>query len=273
MGTIFGKESVKEPPYEVLLQRTNDVKTPYELRKYATRYAASVEYSSNGDNSGFRTLAKYIGVFGTPENEGNTNIAMTAPVVMEQGTQPKQAGGPKSIAMTAPVVIETNFTVQGMKKMMFMLPDEYDDIAKIPKPTNPAVHVEMIPSEFGAVHRYNGGYNAKINSKMAQELGEQLRSDGLVDNTKDYVMEHFQFWGYNPPFTIPYFGRNEVLIKLNKDQAHFLKETFPSQTLPSGTKTMKMTKTTMISLGLCGLALGAYAVGLNFRSRSQYRRV
>ena len=48
-------------------------------------------------------------------------------------------------------------------------------------------------------------------------------------------------------------------IKLNKDQVHFLKETFPSQILPSGTRTntMKMTKTTMISLGLCGLALGA----------------
>ena len=131
----------------------------------------------------------------------------------------------------------------------------------------------MILSEFGAVHRNNGDYNAKINSKMAQELGEQLLSDGLVDVTQDYVKEHFQFWGYNPPFTIPYFGRNEVWIKLNKDQVHFLKETFPSQTLPSGTKTMKMTKTTMISLGLRGLALGAYAVGLNLRSRSQYRRV
>ena len=135
-------------------------------------------------------LAKYIGVFGTPENEGNTNIAMTAPVVLEQGsTQPKQTGEPTSIAMTAPVVIETNFTVQGMKKMMFMLPDEYDDIAKIPKPTNPAVHIEMIPSEFGAVRRYNGDYNVKINSKMAQELGEQLLSDGLVDITTEWSVD------------------------------------------------------------------------------------
>jgi hypothetical protein len=220
--------------------------------------------SSTGDNGGFRTLAKYIGVFGTPENEGNTDIAMTAPVVMEQGrTQPKQAGGPTSIAMTAPVVIETNVTPQGMKKMMFMLPSEYDDIAKIPKPTNPAVHIEMIPSEFGAVRRYNGDYNVKINSKMAQELGEQLLSDGLVDITQDYVMEHFQFWGYNPPFTIPYLRRNEVWIKLNKDQVHFLKETFPSQTLPSGTKTMKMTKTTMISLGLCGFSVSQSVIKEN----------
>lgn len=280
MGTIFGKESVKEPPYEVLLQRTN-VETPYELRKYATRYAASVEYSSDGTSEGFRTLAKYIGVFGTPQNEGNTNIAMTAPVVMEEDTTDTKQGKPTSIAMTAPVVMETNVT-HGMKKMMFMLPEEYNDIAKIPKPTNPAVHIERIPSEIGAVHRYNGNFNAKINSNMAQQLGKQLLSDGLVDITDDYVMEHFQFWGYNPPFTIPYFKRNEVWIKLNKDQVHFLKEAFPSQILPSGTMgssstslspSKTMSKTAMISLGLvCGL-LFAYTVGINPRSRTQYRRL
>ncbi len=278
MGTIFGKESVKEPPYEVLLQRTN-VKTPYELRKYATRYAATVEY--NGSTSeGFRALAKYIGVFGTPQNEGSTNIAMTAPVVMEEDSTTKQ-GKPTPIAMTAPVVMETNVT-HGMNKMMFMLPEEYNDIAKIPKPTNPAVHIERIPSETGAVHRYNGNFNSKINSNMAQQLGEQLLSDGLVDVTDDYAMEHFQFWGYNPPFTIPYFKRNEVWIKLNKDQVHFLKETFPSQTLPSGTlgsssaflsPSKTTTKTAMISLGLCGLVVVAFTIGLNLRSRTQYRRL
>ena len=78
MGTVFGKESVKEPPFEVQLKR-NDVKTSYELRKYGERFAASVEYSAKGDTSSpFRTLARYIGVFGTPENEGSTSIAMVS---------------------------------------------------------------------------------------------------------------------------------------------------------------------------------------------------
>ena len=81
MGTVFGKESVKEPPFEVQLKR-NDVKTSYELRKYGERFAASVEYSANGDTSSpFRTLARYIGVFGTPENEGSTSIAMVSVIV------------------------------------------------------------------------------------------------------------------------------------------------------------------------------------------------
>ncbi|EJK53301.1 hypothetical protein THAOC_27287, partial [Thalassiosira oceanica] len=94
----------------------------------------------------------------------------TAPVVMEKGE-------PESIAMvrdrtrptarndssrtltpapgtqTAPVVMEGEGS---QKRMMFMLPAEYDSMDKIPKPTNPKVHIAEVPSEVGVVHRYNG---------------------------------------------------------------------------------------------------------------------
>ena len=46
----------------------------------------------------FKTLARYIGVFGTAENTGAGKIAMTAPVVM--------GGVPTPIAMTAPVTMQ-----------------------------------------------------------------------------------------------------------------------------------------------------------------------
>eukprot|EP01083_Nonionella_stella_P018304 51028_1 len=124
MGTVFGKESVKEPHFDVVLQRSNvNVKTSYELRKYGERYTASVEYNKADDTgSPFRILARYIGVFGTPENEGSTSIAMTAPVVMED--ENKNNNKPTAIAMTAPVVMENTNSGEdnnNMKKMMFML--------------------------------------------------------------------------------------------------------------------------------------------------------
>ncbi|KAL3785409.1 hypothetical protein ACHAW5_010374 [Stephanodiscus triporus] len=264
MGSVFGKETVKEPPFEVILQR-NTGKTPYELRKYGTRYAASVEYASDDTSTPFGTLAKYIGVFGTPQNEGSTSIAMTAPVVMEQE--------PTAIAMTAPVVMESDGK---MKKMMFMLPVEYDDLAKIPKPTNPAVHIEEIPSEVGAVHRYNGIFNTKINREKAKEMGAQLISDQVPGITEEFVLENFQFWGYNPPFTIPYFRRNEVWLKLNDEQVNYLKDKFPNTSegrLRGGSSSASMNGRTMFTFGFCGLVVGAFAVGFIFRSKSQYRRL
>eukprot|EP00581_Thalassiosira_minuscula_P029820 CAMPEP_0183777996 /NCGR_PEP_ID=MMETSP0739-20130205/50411_1 /TAXON_ID=385413 /ORGANISM="Thalassiosira miniscula, Strain CCMP1093" /LENGTH=269 /DNA_ID=CAMNT_0026020259 /DNA_START=18 /DNA_END=824 /DNA_ORIENTATION=- len=265
MGSVFGKESVKEPPFEVIFER-KDVQTTYELRKYGERFAATVTYTSKTDEdtgSPFGTLARYIGVFGTPENEGSTSIAMTAPVVMEQGNN-DNAQKPESIAMTAPVVMEnTQEDGKSMKKMMFMLPAEYDDMSKIPKPTNPAVHIEEIPSEFGVVHRYNGKYTDVNNRNVAKELGAQLMLDGLEGITEDYVMEHFQFWGYNPPFTLPYFRRNEVWLKLNDDQVTYLKEKFSANATTTEGRLVggSMKGKTMFSLTALGVVVGAYAIG------------
>lgn len=280
MGSVFGKESVKEPPFDVVLRR-DDGETPYELRKYGERFAASVTYANDdGDdddnNSPFRTLARYIGVFGTAENEGSTSISMTAPVVMEKQQQQQRGGEPESIAMTAPVVME-NDDGGAKKKMMFMLPAEYDDMSKIPKPSNPAVRIEEIPSEVGAVHRYNGSYNDERNREVARELADRLARDSEGSIAEEFVMENFQFWGYNPPFTLPHFRRNEVWVKLNDDQVNFLREKYPSSTgegrLVGGSSSSMKGKTTF-TLGVCGLAVGALAVGFLFRSsRTQYRKI
>lgn len=272
MGSVFGKESVKEPPFEVLLERKEGVATTYQLRRYHKRYAASVSYDARGDNGGFRTLARYIGVFGTPENEGATGIAMTAPVIMEKEGA---AGGPESIAMTAPVVMEQSGEGGGAnKKMMFMLPAEYDDMLKIPKPTNSAVHIEEIPPEVGVVHRYNGSFNDEINRRVATRLGEQLAQDGVAGMTAQYAAEHFQFWGYNPPFTLPAFRRNEVWLKLNDEQVAFLTDNFSSvEEVGFAGSQSTMRGRSMFSLSACGLVLGFVAVGYLFRTRSDYRRL
>lgn len=160
------------------------------------------------------------------ENENKkegTKIAMTAPVVMEnsnnKGTQ---------IAMTAPVVMEnSNDENSNNKKMMFMLPVEYDSMDKIPKPVNPSVHIEEIPSQTGVVHVYNGRWGEARNKELAKILAEQLIQDGVPDMTEEYVLDNFQFWGYNPPFTLPYFRRNEIWVKLESQaQVDYLVNTF-----------------------------------------------
>lgn len=219
MGSVFGKQTVAEPHFEVLLERAKgSVKTAYEIRRYGERYVAEASYTSDDDGSPFRLLASYIGVFGDPQNEGAESIDMTAPVMMQHNKK-----GGEAIAMTAPVMKSEN--ERGEKTMQFVLPEKYDELSKIPKPTNPKVHIREIPPAVGAVHRYSGSMDDELCKAMAMALREQLKKDG-VDLSEGYVMEEYQFWGYNPPFTLPMFRRNEVWIGLTNDQAKKLVEEF-----------------------------------------------
>jgi hypothetical protein len=210
MGMVFGKQTVAEPSFKVLYQHSKSFE--YEIRKYGERYAAEATYQSSED-SPFGILAKYIGVFGSPQNEGQEAISMTAPVVMQSEAT--------AIAMTAPVVQTEDQA--GQKTMQFILPAKYDSLDKIPKPTNPAVHIKVIPPQIGAVHRFSGTHSDSKNRDIATELATQLQKNG-VDVSVDYVLEHYQFWGYNPPFTIPIFRRNEIWVELSAAQVETLIE-------------------------------------------------
>ncbi len=228
---IFGKIDVAEPTFKTVLSRAGCT-VPYDVRSYGKRFAIETEWTSTGKSnkemdSSFFALAKYIGVIGQPQNEGTVSIAMTAPVVMEMGKGQK-------IAMTAPVVMKGSASSQ--KRMQFILPCEFDDMSKIPKPTNPAVTVKELHPAIGAVHKFSGVFNEEIMIEKAKALASQLREDGIRGKMSDEeVVERFQFWGYNPPFTIPFLRRNEVWIELSeKDVQDLLKQFGPKEEQISG---------------------------------------
>ena len=252
MGMVFGIQREEEPSYTVLLDRTlaaasssnrGDVRTPYEIRRYGTRYAIEAAFddpSSPGDNpeentrSPFMKLAGYIGVMSDPQNESREGIAMTAPVAMQRdsgddGGDDKKKGGEK-IAMTAPVAMHRDGGEDASsdggttkKKMQFFLPSKYDSLDKIPAPTNPDVTIAEVPPAVGAVHRYSGTFSEAKSRKKAKALVEALQADGATVDV-DRAMKEYQFWGYNPPFTIPIFRRNEVWIELSEEQVDMLKK-------------------------------------------------
>ena len=83
MGVYLGKPVMIEVPSYTVIARNGVA----EIRRYEPYVIASVR-SKGGElkgGDGFRMLARYIGAFGTPENEGASgkpeSIKMTAPVV------------------------------------------------------------------------------------------------------------------------------------------------------------------------------------------------
>ena len=150
MGIVFGVTGTKEPTYTIISNAEG-----YQLRAYQSYFIAEVPSAQqNGDD--FRTLAKYIGVFGTPENILQRPIDMTAPVLLDPNIN-------KKLAMTSPVI-------SGDKKMAFVLPFDFKDLAEIPKPTNERVKIKSIPEKLVAVKSFSGSYSDNIGEEQLQNL-------------------------------------------------------------------------------------------------------
>ena len=190
VGVVMATE---EPKYTVL-----EKEPPFEVRSYAPMIVAEVQVNGDLDDAssqGFRLIAAYI--FG--QNQVNEKIAMTAPVTVED-----QASKSAKIAMTVPVGIEPN---AGKWTVSFVMPSEYT-MDSIPKPINPLVQLRQIPAIKKAVIRFSGFYNQQKVDEKTLELEQWIKSRNLQSaGTPNFAR-------YNPPWSLPFMRRNEVMINL-----------------------------------------------------------
>ena len=194
---MFGIRSAEELKYDVI-SKSGD----FEIRAYEPYVSAIATMKGpyeevQGDL--FRLLAAYI--FG--KNTTESKIAMTAPVQ----TNPEAQDSGEKIAMTAPVVLEPDR--EGAWKMSFSMPSEYT-MQSLPKPLDPQVTLVPVPAKMFAVIRFSGSFDDldKRRSK-AEELSKWLSTQSRYKKVSDPV-----FAGYDPPFTLPFLRRNEVMIEI-----------------------------------------------------------
>ena len=189
-GAVMATE---EPKYAVL-----EKESPFEIRFYAPMIIAEVQVEGDLDEAssqGFRLIAAYI--FG--QNQVSEKIAMTAPVTVED-----QSVKNAKIAMTAPVGIESK---AGKWTVSFVMPAEYS-METIPKPINPQVQLRQIPALKKGVISFSGFYNSQKVAEKTLELEQWMKSRDLQG------LGSPNFARYNPPWTLPFMRRNEVMITL-----------------------------------------------------------
>lgn len=197
--------AVEEPKFEVLLQDTK-----FEIRRYAPVIIAEVFVEGDMDNAsgkGFRMIADFI--FGNnkvPMSETSGKIAMTAPVTMEPQLQSSQ------IAMTAPVSVQPasdGASLVGAKRwrVQFVMPSQYT-LASLPKPNNGAVSLREVPTKTVAVAKYSGFNTESRIRDETQELVDWLHAQKRVANGPAQLAR------YDPPWTLPFWRRNEIHLEL-----------------------------------------------------------
>mmetsp|Transcript_12235 Transcript_12235/g.19981 ORF Transcript_12235/g.19981 Transcript_12235/m.19981 type:complete len:168 (+) Transcript_12235:117-620(+) len=163
MGSVAGRITSETPKYT--LQKESDV---YEIRKYAKGVAVETIDGPNKDDndSAFKALAKYIGVFGEAQNQQKQKISMTAPVVnREDGKQ--------------------------VKFMQFLLPSKYN-IDTAPIPQSDSVKLIEVPERVLAVHRFSGVCDDEMAKGKLEVLTEALKRDKIA-----FDKDHWRLYRYS----------------------------------------------------------------------------
>ena len=181
--------ATEEPSYRVTLQAE-----PFEIRQYAPLIVAQVEVPgdlSEASSAGFRLIANYI--FGNNIAVRDGGLNMAEPV-------------PEKIAMTIPVIAED----RGDKKtwlIQFVMPKQYT-LDTLPKPNNPQVKLLAMGSQKIAVIRFTGF----ITDDKVQEKTAELMA--WIKSRNELPLGNPRLARYNPPWSIPWMRRNEILIPI-----------------------------------------------------------
>jgi len=184
--------ATEEPSYTVIEQSGD-----FELRTYSPMIVAETQVlgpMDDASSAGFRLIADYIFGNNTSRAGGSEKISMTAPVTMEPESE--------KISVTAPVSMEQT----GKQwRVHFVMPSEYT-LDTLPTPNNSAVSLREVPASNYAVIRFSGLVGEKKRAAKTAELMTWLDSKGITPTGQPQLAR------YNPPWTLPFLRRNEVML-------------------------------------------------------------
>lgn len=190
--SFFGRQGVDITPYAV-----SKSEGPFEIRQYkpfvVARTTVTGDYDTIG-SIGFNRLFRYI----SGDNQKQSKIAMTKPVLRSKEAEHEK------ISMTAPVLM----TQQAEQwTMAFVLPRSYR-LKTAPVPLNPDVRLDQVPGRKVAVILFSGPLNAVAIAEKTHYLKNWIAERKYKPIGSPIIA------GYDPPWTIPMYRRNEIQIAI-----------------------------------------------------------
>jgi len=176
----FNTAMATEEPKFNLLEKENS----FELRSYQPQIIAEVYVDAGMEESsrkGFRLIADFI-----------------------FGNNTAQSGKSEKISMTAPVGVQEN---KNGWKVNFVMPSQYT-VDTLPKPNNAQVSIKQVPVKKFAVIRFSGLVNEEKMHQKVKELNEWMVNKNLKPISSPELAR------YNPPWTLPFLRRNEVMVEV-----------------------------------------------------------
>lgn len=186
--------ATEEPKFSLLEKDQS-----FELRLYEPKIIAEVEVDgdmSAASRKGFRQIANFIFGNNTAQSGKSEKISMTAPVAIKPASE--------KIAMTAPVGVQQS---EKGWKVSFVMPSQYT-LETLPKPNNPQISIKQLPAKKFALIRFSGLVDEEKMQAKSAELNQwitmkKLNPVGIPELAR-----------YNPPWTLPFLRRNELMIEV-----------------------------------------------------------
>lgn len=211
-------EQPREPEYQVVKQYDD-----FELRRYDPYLVAETEVQASFTGAAYQAfgiLAGYIG----GNNVKQEDIPMTSPVSQEPSAgegekipmtspviQRPAAEESEKIPMTSPVIQEPDPQGKdnGTYALSFVMPAYYT-MENIPQPTDHRVRIREVPERLVAARRYSGTWSEKNYRKNESVLLQALEREGIETQGEPVYAR------YNPPWSLWFMRRNEVIIEVRE---------------------------------------------------------
>ena len=130
---------------------------------------------------------------------------MTAPVVLNSTAAKDRASMPVAMTTTPTDTHKTVWT------MSFTMPAQYT-LQTLPEPLTEDVALKQHSHRLVAVVRYSGPFGQTQARRAAEDtLLEWLKGKPGLEMVSGPV-----YAGYDPPFTMPWFRRNEVMVEVKR---------------------------------------------------------
>ena len=186
---FFFEGEIESPSYKVL-QKEGGI----ELREYDPFIIAETVVDAPYDsaiNAGFRRLANFI--FGN--NQSNSKIAMTAPVIHHQ-----------EMSQSSPLGF-VDVTDTGTHRVSFVMPLSME-MGQIPRPNRDGIELRTVEWGKVVVIRYSGYSSFDTVKEKSEQLKAYIKESNLEAVSPAMVAQ------YNSPWVMPLLRRNEVLVRV-----------------------------------------------------------
>jgi SOUL heme-binding protein len=191
LASTVGASAVEEPSYRLVLREGS-----FEIRDYPSLVIAEVTEPGDRNSaaySGFRKLAGYI--FGN--NVGKQSIEMTAPVIEARP------------ADWLPSVSSAEHSAASAWTIQFIMPHDMS-FSSLPKPDSGDIRLKETRPARIAVLRFSGWATDSSVSEHTAELEQAVHSRKLTPIGPAVIAQ------YDPPWTLPFLRRNEILLPIEK---------------------------------------------------------